>query len=255
MKKSIKAKVVTGAVALALVSGVGVSFASSDAGTNLQTWYNNQYGKSAKSIETQTTVYAVSKVPGLVREYNGLKTDAKSSINTTRDTSKAVAGSNITNAKQEHLESLAAQKTAIESHLKSQFDGIQQAADTAIGQAGLAAINYANNDLARHTGNVGSAALTDLTNDLNAASQKAVTDLQTAINTAKTDLQRQLNEATESRVANIKGIIDRKIDELRTTITTKKNELVAVQQGLITAKAQELEAAAKAALKAEVDGI
>jgi hypothetical protein len=255
MKKSIKAKVVTGAVALALVSGVGVSFASSDAGTNLQNWYNNQYGKSAKSIQTQSTNYAAGKVPGLLSEYNALKTDAKNSINTTSDTSKAVAGSNITTAKQEHLDSLAAQKAAIESHLNSQFDGIQQAANTAIGQAGLAAINFANNDLTTFTGNAGNAARTQLTTDLDAATKQAVSELQAAIDAAKSDLQTQLDNATASRVEAIKHMIDAKIVELRNTITTKKNDLVAAQQALITAKAQELEAAAKAALEATVDGI
>jgi hypothetical protein len=255
MKKSIKAKVATGVVAVALVSGVGVSFASSDAGTKLQNWYNGKFGQAASSIQTQVTDYATSKVPGLVNEYNGLKSSANTSINMTRDTSKAVANSNITNAKQEHLNSLASQKAAIEGHLQSQFDGIQQFAHSAIGQAGLAAINYANNDLTTFTGNAGEAARTQLTTDLNAASQQAVSELQAAIDAAKTDLQSQLDSATASRVANIKVMIDNKIAELRTTITAKKNQLVADQQALITAKAIQLENDAKAALEATVDGI
>jgi hypothetical protein len=255
MKKSIKAKVVAGVTAVALVSGVGMAFASSDAGTSLQSWYDAQFEKSASSIQKQTTKYATDKVPALAKEYNGLKTSASNSINTTRELSTGVADSKIKAAKKDHLDSLAAQRKAIEDHLKSQFDGIQQTADTIIGQVGEEAIKYANKDLTSYTGTAGSNALTQLNKDLTKASDDAVKELQDAIKDAKDDLQAELDSATNSRVATIKGIIDRKIEELRTTITAKKNELVVVQQGLITAKAQELQKAAEDALQAAVDGI
>ncbi|MBO0959872.1 hypothetical protein J1P26_09055 [Neobacillus sp. MM2021_6] len=255
MKKSIKTKVLSGAVAVGLLSSVGVAFASTDAGTNLQNWYNSQFGKSAASIQTQTTNYAVGKAPGLVNEYNGLRTNAVTSINGTKTAETAAANTAINNAKKEHLDALAAQKLAIQNHLQSQFDGIQQAADTIIGQVGLLAIDYANKDLTKLTGDKGSAALTSLTTDLNKSSDDAVKELQDAIDAAKADLQSQLDSATASRVDNIKHIIDKKIDELRGTITTKKNELVAAQQKLITEKAQKLQAQAEADLAAAVAGI
>lgn len=253
--KSVKTKVLSGVVAVGLLSGVSAAFASTDAGTNLKTWYNNQFVKSAVSIQNQTTKYASDKVPALTNEYNGLKTDATNSINETKNTSKSNANDAITSAKKEHLDALAAQKLAIDNHLQSQFDGIQQAADTIIGQVGLQAIAYANQDLTKLTGDTGSAALTQLTTDLNKSSEDAVKELNDAISAAKADLKKQLDDATASRVGNIKGIIDRKIDELRTTITAKKNNLVAAQQALITAKAQELQKAATDKLDAAVAGI
>ncbi|WML41463.1 hypothetical protein RCG19_07385 [Neobacillus sp. OS1-2] len=255
MKKSFKTKVLSGAVAVGLLSSVGVAFASTDAGTNLQNWYNSQFGKSAASIQTQTTDYAVKKAPALINEYNGLRSAAVTSINGTKTAETAAANTAITNAKNEHLDALAAQKLAIQNHLQSQFDGIQQAADTIIGQVGLLAIDFANKDLTKLTGDKGSAAKTQLTNELNASSQQAVSDLQAAIVAAKADLQKQLDDASASRVDNIKHIIDRKIDELRGTITAKKNDLVKAQQDLIAAKAQELQAKAEADLAAAVAGI
>jgi hypothetical protein len=253
--KSVKTKVLTGVVAVGLLSGVGAAFANTDAGTNLQNWYNGKFGQAAASIQNQTAGYALGKVPALTQEYNGLKTAATNSINFSKDTASAIANSGITNANKEHLDALAGQKQAIQDHLQSQFDGIQQAADTIIGQVGLQAIDLANRDLTKHTGDAGTAALDQLTTDLNATSEQAVKDLQAAIDAAKLDLQSQLNAATSSRVENIKNIIDRKIEELRTTITAKRNELVGIQLGLITKKAQELEAQAKADLTAVVDGI
>jgi hypothetical protein len=255
MNKSLKTKVLSGAVAIGLLSGVGVAFASTDAGTNLQSWYNGQFGKSAQSIQTQVTNYAVGKVPALTKEYNGLKTDATNSINGTKTTESTNASNAINNAKDEHLDALAAQKQAIQDHLQSQFDGIQQAAHTIIGQVGVQAQNYAFNDLTKLTGNTGSTALTGLTTELNSTSDQALADLQAAIAAAKSDLQTQLDNATASRVENIKGIIDAKIAELRTTITDKKNDLVAAQQALITAKAQELQNKAVADLDAAVANI
>jgi hypothetical protein len=253
--KSVKTKVLSGVVAVGLLSGVGAAFASTDAGTNLQSWYNGKFGQSAKSIQNQTTSYALGKVPALTNEYNGLRTGATNSINGTKNTSTSNANVAITSAKNEHLDALAGQKLAIQNHLQSQFDGIQQAADTIIGQVGLQAIAYANQDLTKLTGDTGSAALTQLTTDLNKSSDDAVKELNAAIVAAKADLQKELDDATASRIGNIKGIIDRKIDELRNTITAKKNDLVVAQQALITAKAQELQDAAIDDLDAVVANI
>jgi hypothetical protein len=255
MKKSLKTKVVSGALAVGLLSSVGIAFASTDAGTNLQNWYNTQFGKSASSIQTQVTNYATGKVPAISQEYNALRTNATTSINGTKTAETTNANTAITNAKNEHLDALAAQKQSIEDSLQSQFDGIQQAADTIIGQVGLQAIQYANNDLTTLTGNKGSAALTQLTSDLNATSSQALSDLQAAIATSKADLQKQLDEASASRVEAIQHIIDHKIEELRGTITTKKDKLVAAQQLLIQNKAEELQANALTDLDAAVSGI
>lgn len=255
MIKFVKTKVLSGAVAVGLLSSVGVAFASTDAGTNLQNWYNSQFGKSAKSIQTQTTNYAVSKVPGLVKEYNALKKDAADSISGTGTTATTNASNAINNAKQEHLDALAAQKQAIENQLQSNFDGIQQTANTIIGQVGQQALTYANNDLTKLTGDKGSAAINQLTTDLNKSSDDAVKELQDAITAAKADLQAQLDSATADRVEAIKHMIDSKIEELRGTITAKKNELVTAQQTLINDKALELQTNAEADLDAVVAGI
>lgn len=255
MLKSVKTKVLSGAVAVGLLSSVGVAFASTDAGTNLQNWYNSQFGKSAKSIQNQTTNYAVAKVPGLTQEYNNLKKGAVDSINGTKATATNGANDAITNAKNQHLTSLANKKAAIDANLKSQFDGIQQYANTIIGQVGQQAQTYANNDLTKLTGDTGSADLNQLTTDLNKTSADAVKELQDAITAAKADLQAQLDSATADRVDAIKHMIDSKIDELRGTITAKKDELVAAQQKLINDKAQELQTKAEADLNAVVAGI
>ncbi|MBM6619137.1 hypothetical protein [Bacillus suaedaesalsae] len=252
MVKSFKGKVVTGVVAVGLLSGVSMAFANTDAGTGLKAWYDVQFGKSAASVQKQTTDYAASKVPALAREYNGLKSDATNSINSTRDSEITNTASDIESAKQGHVDALNAKEAEIAGYMASQFDGISVYANSVINSVGTQAYNYAQADLGRHTGSKGQAALTKVNDDLTATTNAAVTELEAEIASAKAALQAQLATETATTVEEIKAATDAKIAELRELITAKKNELVATQQGLITAKAQELEDAAKADLDALV---
>lgn len=255
MVKSFKGKVVTGVVAVGLLSGVSMAFANTDAGTGLKAWYDVQFGKSAASVQKQTTDYAASKVPALAREYNGLKSDATNSINSTRDEETASSTTEINDAKQGHIDALNAKEAEIAGYMAAQFDGISTYANSVINNVGNQAYNYAQADLGRHTGSKGQAALTKVNEDLTATTNAAVAELETEIADAKVALQAQLASETASTVEEIKAATDAKIAELRTMITDKKNELVAAQQALITAKAQELEDAAKADLDAIVSSI
>lgn len=103
---------------------MGAAFASTDAGTNLQSWYNGQFGKASTSIVTQVTSYAKGLVPGLYNEYTGLKTTATNSINATKDSEVSGTQEEIGKAKDAHILSLNTKKDEISKGLQSQFDKI-----------------------------------------------------------------------------------------------------------------------------------
>jgi len=78
---------------------------------------------------------------------------------------------------------------------------------------------------------------------------------QLAIEDAKSDLQSQLDALESATSEDIIGLIDTRIGEVRIWVTMMTNFAVQEQEELITAKATELENAAKQAMQDLVDGI
>jgi len=255
MLKTIKGKVIAGTVTLALVAGAGSAFAASNAGANLLAWYNGQYNTSVQSVSDQSYDYVNSKVDGLVNEYNGLKTNATTNINGTRDSSTTRANNMITAEKQEHINAINRQKTQISGYMASQFDGLSTFANGLIVQAGLDATAYAQVNLGAHATTEGGNAVAKVSTDVSAASAAAVTELETAISNAQGELNAKLAVETTATVDEIKGMVDAKIVELRGTITIINNNLIATQKGLINAEAGRQLQSAKDALQDVVDGI
>lgn len=253
--KSVKVKVLSGVLAVGLVSSVGVAFASTDAGANLKTWYDGQFGKAQTSVATQSALYVGTQVPGLQKEYNNLKKDATKAISETQISETSGAQTEVTVAKNAHISSLKAKQTEIEGYIQSQFDGITQDAHSAIGKAGVEVQNYAYADLLKQTNSNGQTSLKKLNEELKASNEAALKELEKAISDAKQELQANLNEKTSSSVQKIKEAVDAKIWELRGKITVEKDRLVGIQKGLIADEAQRLEDLAKADLDAAVVGI
>jgi len=255
MIKTVKGKVLAGTLAFGLVAGTGVAFGATDAGTNLKAWYDGQFGKASTNVSEQVAAYAGSKVPGLVNEYNGLKTDATNSINERGEFVAGVSSDNIDAASREHIDAIKGEKAHIETYLSGQFDSLSSFASGLIDQAGKDALEYAEGDLKQYTGEAGNTANEKVKTDVNAVTAQAISDLKETIKWAKDDLQAQLDKETGLTVTEIKGLIDAKINELRTEITTQKNKLVAAQVKIITMTAKSLQLAAEAQMKALVDSI
>lgn len=250
--KSIKTKVVTGVVAVGLLSGVGAAFAKTDAGAILQGWYDGQFGKSTASLESQTTKYGTDQQQAWASEYNNLKTDATNSINGTKTSEMNKAKGEINGAKKGHLDALKAKKAEILGYMDNQFAAISADAQKAINSAGDQTLTAANADLKSHTESKGWDAYVDMNSQLASAEFDAIRDLEDAIYYAKKDLQDQLDAESTATITEIKEAIDAKIGELRTLITQKKDQLVAVQQEFITKEAEERVKSAKADLDATV---
>ncbi|MFD1929204.1 hypothetical protein ACFSFY_14270 [Sporosarcina siberiensis] len=255
MIKTLKGKLVAGTLVFGLVAGTGVAFGATDAGTNLKAWYDVQFGKASASIETEVATYAGSKVPGLVAEYNGLKSDATDSINEKGEFVAGVASGNIDAKSREHIDAIKEEQAHINTYLSGQFDSLSTFASGLINQAGVDAIKYAKGDLGKYTGDAGKTAKEKVETDVNAVTAQAIKDLEDTINEAKEQLQGQLDKETGLTVTEIKGLIDAKIIELRTKITTMKNALVKDQEKIITMTAKALQIAAEKAMQDLVNGI
>lgn len=255
MLKTIKGKVIAGTVSVTLLAGAGAAFASSNAGQNLQNWYNSQYSSATTDVSNQSYTYASGKVSGLLGEYNGLKSAATTSINETRDSSTTRVNNVIESEKQAHIAAINSQKAQISEYMATQFDGLSTYASGLIEQAGADAVTYADQNLGTHTTTVGGEAVSKLSTDVGAASDAAVTALETAISNAQSELEGQLASETTATVEEIKGMIDAKIIDLREEITAIKDGLVVTQQGLINEEARAQLKAAKEALQTVVDNM
>lgn len=255
MMKTIKGKVITGAAVFAVLTGGAAAFASTDAGANLKSWYDGQFNKSATNVVENSVDYASDQVPGLAKEYNGLKKDATRSINNTKNSEIDDANSEINDTKDQYIAALNGSKEEINKYLKSQFDGIVQNAHTTIGVVGGQAYDYAETELSGLTLKNGNSALADLEAKLKKSNEDAVAELELAIANAKSELQAELDSQEGASTQRIKDAIDAKIWELRGKITERKDVLVSEQQTLIVEKSQKLEDDAKAALDTVVSNI
>lgn len=255
MLKTVKGKVIAGTVAFGLLSGVGVAFGATDAGAQLKTWYDTQFGKASDQISSEMVNYGESKIDGLVAEYNGIKDNTTTKLTDKGNTTTNATNKNIEKTASGHIDAIKNQKAEIEKHLASQFKLLSNFAEGLINESGQKALDYANEDLKNHADEVSEKVQDKMTEKVNKTTAQAVADLEETIKYAKEDLQAQLDKNTELTIEEVKALIDAKIKELRTKITEKNNALITEQNTIITMTAKALLLNAQDDLQAIVDGI
>ncbi|TQR21677.1 hypothetical protein [Psychrobacillus vulpis] len=255
MIKTVKGKIIAGTLVITLASGAGVAFGASGAGENLKAWFDTQFNGAKADMENEITEYANGKKEDLKTEFNELKVGATTKINSSEETARTTANTNIDKELSQHLQSINTKKVEIEGYMNKQFEDIIVDAEQRIFDAGTEAARKASENMASHTDEVGQAAQTKLNTELTSTTDQALSDLRTAIENAKSSLQTQLDNQASSTTDEIKKLIDTRIGEVRVWVTMMTNFMVQEQEELIADRAQELEDAAKTAMQDLVDGI
>lgn len=251
-----KKKLIAGAVAIGILSGAGFAFANSDAGGSLKSWYDGVFNDTKASVHADSLNNAEEAFEQWGSENEGLKEKAAVAINTTKDQQINRVGSEITTAKEAHIQSLEAQKAALMENMNYQFySEVFLEGYLAINRLGDEALLAAGADYASYTASAGDVAVNEVTQQLNAAKENAVVELQEAIDNAKRELLAELDRETEISTRNLNSQITWKVDDLRKAIKNITAGLLEEQQAIIIAKAQELEDEAKASLDAVVSGL
>ncbi len=251
MLKTVKSKVIAGAVTVGLLSGGGVVLGATDAGAQLKDWYDAKFSTASTNVVTDSYNYANSLVPGLTAEYQGFKDNTSNKLKAKGEFDTGVTNEAIDKKSQEYIDQINGQKAHIESYLSSQFDNLSSAAKGLIDQSGKEALKYANDDLASHANAEGQKAIADVNVKVKGATAEAARKLQETIDGAKSSLQGQLDTKQAATTAEIKAMIDTEISRLRTIITSTNNQLIIKQEKLITMTAKGLLIAGQA----ELDGI
>lgn len=251
-----KKKLVAGTVAVGLVSGVGMTFASASEGSPLRQWYNGLFGQTQQSILADNEANATAAFESWAANTEQLKVGAGLKINETMATELTRVGTEIMTVKEGHLASLDAEKLALLDTMNYQvYQHIFLEGFFAIQNQGDAAMGSVQQNFRNYTSETGQAAVNEMTQELTSAKDSAVTELEEAIAQAKAELSAQL--AMEEQVSrhNLERQITYKLSDLREALTTIINRLVREQQNIITSKALELEEEAKASLDEVMESI
>lgn len=255
MLKKAKGKVIAGTLVVGLVAGGGAVLGATDAGANLKAWYDAQFGKASSKITEEVGSYGNSKIEGLTAEYNGLKADATSKINSRGEFVGDVTKKSVQEQSDKHIDAIKEQKAHIETYLSGQFDSLAQFANGLIEQSGKDALAYAESDLKQHAGDAGKVAGEKMEADVKASTAAALKDLEDTIRWAKEDLQAKLDKETDLTIEEIKAMIDKKIVELRGKVTALNDAFVKEQERQLTMTSKKLLLEAQAQIDALVNGM
>lgn len=241
MLKTVKGKIATGAIAVALVGGSGFALANTDAGGKLKSWYDTQFGAKVSTIGGQVISYSNKKFNEAKAAYETEKANKLNEIDAQGQASSNDVTSAINSKKDAYVDQVNTTKGSISANMEAQFDQLTADANTLIDSAGAQGLTWAQNDLGTATGKKGTAELTELQTEITDATNAAKSELQAVINAAKSELNAQLNTETSATTAEIKAAIDAKLVEVQGEIANKATELAAAQKALIVAKAAELQ--------------
>ncbi|WP_427137762.1 hypothetical protein [Psychrobacillus psychrodurans] len=255
MKRTVKRKLIAGAVVVGLISTTGVAFGATDAGAGLKGWYDSQFKKANTEVAIESAKHTTQKLLEFNNDTKELKTGATESINGTRDTETEAAKSSIHQESRDYINSVNSKKAEIQNNIDNQFKKIEDDANKAILAASKLTYSLAELDLKTQTSKEGKAALAFLNTEIEKETNKALSDLEWEIRTTKGFLQDLLNKKSSASIESINKTVDNEIARLLNLITKKTGELVTAQQTAISSKAAELEAAAKLKLEERVNAL
>lgn len=252
---TVKGKLLIGVIVVGIFSSAGFALANTGAGEALKQWYDNMFGQAVDAAKDEATAYGEEVYDGLLERYEELKVNAAAEIDATRDRETENAQSEIEAAKDEHLASLEEAQAEIEDEMGLKFYQEYMNGWLEIQRLAEEAAAAASSDLAEFTDGEGAGAIAQLTDDLTAAKDAAVTELEDAVETAKAELSDQLDAHSDLLADNLKKEIDFISEELVETVTEITENLVATQQGLIAEVATQLTEEAKNSLDDIVNNI
>ncbi|GEM_PF-4874004 len=258
MKKllgTLKGKIVATILVVGLISGTGIVLAATGAGEQLRIWYESMFNQTVDNIEADVEGYSEDKLANLTAEYELLKATAGMDIDLSRELATGNALDEIIKAKLEHIEGIDAEQQAILADIGYQFYNVFLDGYMEIIRNTNEGLEYATNDLANYTAESGSEAIGQMTQDITAAKDHAVRDLEEAIRKAQETLASELESQEKVTTKNLLNQVDWAVDDLRTDVMEVLDGMVADQEAVIIAKAKELEDEAKAALDEVVSGI
>jgi hypothetical protein len=252
---SMKKKLVVGVAAFGLVSGAGVAFAASDAGTQLQNWYNGQFDSATQQSASDFAGYATNEGKKVIVEGNTMLNATKGDIRTAATNEVTRANGAINTALGEHKNALDTQGNSIEAGMQGQFNTFVNNSITATNATIGVAAGQARNYVEGQINSQGTASKQKVTDEVGANRTAAVAELEQKIKDTKKDLQDLLDQKETAATASLKKNLDDRIKELRVLFTQLMDGLEHVKKQAIITEGSAIETLAKSDMDTLVNGI
>jgi hypothetical protein len=253
--KTVKGKVVAGVVTVGLLSGMGTAFANTDAGTQLQNWYNTQFTNAKQQSASAVYSYAMSQKNDLMQEKNNLKNAAVTNVATAGTNEVDRANGEIDSALAGHVDAINTKEAAITTSMPGQFDQVVSSTNRTVNYYVGQEANKAKNEITTAVNAQGAESVGYVNTEVTQTKTDAVAALEAEIAAAKAELERLVGEEKAAATSELKANFDAQIVKVRGEIATLISDLEEANTKLITDKGAEIEAAAKDELDALVNGI
>ena len=252
---NLRKKMVIGVVGFSIMVGSGTALASTDAGQQLQNWYNKQFTVASSEVKTGVENHAKGLIPSLISWFNGVKSDATKNIEDNATTEIDRAANAINSAKDGYIEEISETKDSINSGMAAQFDSIYSKAQEALDKEAQKYAKIAKDDVTKSLNTTGAAQVKNVENDVNIVKEAAKDALTLAINDTKTELQGNIDTERNATITEINNYIDARIVTEKEILTSTVDDLKATNKAAIELKGSQIEATAISELDAMVDAI
>lgn len=230
---STKKKVVAGVTAFALVSGVGLSFAATDIGTQLKEWYEGQFNVAVEDAADGAEQYVNENLSEWENELEDRKDHHAGIIDRDKDLMIGKASGDIDAEKASRLEDLENAKQNLLDEAGQKFYNEFVSGVAEINSLAQQAEEYANENVSSHLNDTGKAAVDEVNEQLEKVKNDAVTELEEAVKNAEAELQADLDEKSAALEGNYVTQIDHAIDDIRRSVKDVAESLVNEQKALI----------------------
>lgn len=252
---NLKSKIMAGVLCATLVGGVGTAFAATDAGTNLETWYNNQFKASTKALWDTVYKEGVQKAIAQMGWFNTTKNTAVNNVKAAGETEVTTSNETINGMLKEHTDAITAQQGTITTDMPGEYDGFVNEKNNWVDGEATKYTALANGDIKNNLDKQGTASFNKVTNEVGATKSAAIKSLEDAIAKAKGELNVLIASEQTAATAEIRTHIQGQIDAKKIEIEKATKDLEQAKKDAIEAEGLRIENAAKSELDGLVNGI
>jgi hypothetical protein len=253
--KLLKSKIVAGVVVVGMVASMGTVFAATNAGAQLQSWYNTASGFAKDAIAGNLASEYGPATAAHATAVGELKGQAQRDIRDAGNAELASVNGSINGQVTTYANQINAAQTEITNNMPAEFDGVvsetNATTDAAIDAIGVSNAQELTNAIRNHKNTY----LNRLNNGVATTHTAAVTALNAEIATTKSELNALLAGEQDAATTEVIANLNEEIATLEAELATLTANGVAEAEGAIATQGGILEANALAELDAIVQAI
>ncbi|OPH48064.1 hypothetical protein BC351_38965 [Paenibacillus ferrarius] len=247
--KALKSKLAIGVIATGLVAGMGTAFAATDAGGQLQGWYNTATAATKALVAGDVAGFVAANKDKLVSDYKAINNTAVNNVKTAGTTETGRVQGAINGQVSAYSTAIDGKNTSIKNGMAGEYDKVVSDANSlnnkAVDVAGLIGAADIYSDVTAQ----GKSSLNSLNAAVATTQAQAATTLTAKIEATKAELNALLAAERTAASQEIKDNIAAKVAEKLADLQALANALEASNKKSISDKGVALETTGKAALE------